>query len=146
MTGSQAPGAPHRLDPPAAPTIVVAGAVASGLVAALVLPGSPVGLGLFLVTVAVTATVAAARPRRVTPEMVGYSVIGLGLAAMTMVRAAEWVLAVDALYAMGLASLVVVGGSTWDRMVRAPLVVLARVPASLAALEDLLVLCEYAVV
>jgi hypothetical protein len=49
---------------------------------------------------------------------------------MTFVVAAEWIVGMDALFALGLAGLVVVGGSTWGQLVRAPLVVLARIPAS----------------
>jgi hypothetical protein len=89
-----------------------------------------VGLGLFLVALAVTGSVAAARPRRISTEVVLYAALGLALAAMTMIRAAEWVVAVDALYALGLACLVVVGGSTWTQVIRAPLMVAARVPAA----------------
>jgi hypothetical protein len=122
------PPAPHRRPPPpGAPRVVALAALASALLAAMVLPGSPAGLGLFLVALAITGSVALARPRRITGEVVLYAFLGLALASMPLLRAAEWVLGFGALYALGLASLVVVGGSTWSQVIRAPLVVLARV-------------------
>lgn len=122
------PPPPHRKPPPpGAPRIVTLGSLASGVLAAVLLPGSPVGLGLLLVALAITASVAMARPRRISAEVVVFASLGLALAAMSLLRAAEWVLGFDALLAMGLAALVVVGGSTWSQVARAPLVVLARV-------------------
>jgi hypothetical protein len=122
------PPPPHRRPhPPRAPRAVALGASASGLLAAVLLPESPIGVGLFLVAVAITASVALGRPRRITGEVLMYGFLGLGLAATTVVRAAEWVVAVDALFALGLASLVVVGGSTWGQLIRAPLVVVSKI-------------------
>jgi hypothetical protein len=122
------PPPPHRKPPPpGAPRIVALGSLASGVLAAVLLPGSPVGLGLLLVALAITASVAMARPRRISAEVVVYVCLGLALAAMPLLRAAEWVLGFDALFALGLAAVVVVGGSTWSQVARAPLVVLARV-------------------
>ena len=132
--GPPPPPPPHRTGPgralPEAPRALLAGSLFSGALAAWLLPGSPAGLGLFLVALAVTASVATSRPRSVGSETVLYAVLGLGLAAMTLVRAAEWVVAVDALFALGLACVAVVGGSTWGQVIRAPFAVLARVPAS----------------
>jgi Domain of unknown function (DUF4173) len=133
------PQAPHRADGharplPGAPPLLVAGAVGAGLLAAWVLPESPPGVGLLLVAVAITAAVALAEPRAVTAESVVFAALGLALAAMTAVRAAPWVLAVDAVFALGLASLVVVGGSTWGQLIRAPLLVAARSPIAPAFL------------
>jgi hypothetical protein len=122
------PPPPHRKSPPpGAPRIVALGSLASGVLAAVLLPGSPVGLGLLLVALAITASVALSRPRRISAEVVVSACLGLALAAMSVLRDAEWILGFDALYALGLAALVVVGGSTWSQVARAPLVVLARV-------------------
>jgi hypothetical protein len=132
--GPPPPPPPHRGGVgralPGAPRALVSGSVASGALAAWLLPDSPPGLGLFLVAVAVTASVAISRPRSIGPETVLYAVLGLALAAMTMVRAAGWVVAVDALFALGLACVAVVGVSTWGQLIRAPFAVLARIPAA----------------
>jgi Domain of unknown function (DUF4173) len=132
--GLAPPPPPHRSGPdrtlPRAPRALVAGAVASGAVAAWLIPGAPVGLGLFLVAVSVTVAVAVSRPRPITVEVVVYGGLGLALSAMSMVRSAEWIVGLAALGALGLASLVVAGGSTWDQVVRGPIAVLARVPTS----------------
>jgi hypothetical protein len=125
------PGPPARSPrspAPAAPRRLVLGAVASGLLASLLIPGEPPGLGSFLVAVALAASVAATRPRRITREVVVVSSLGLALAAMPLLRSAPWLLALDALAALGLASLAVVGGSTWTQVIRAPVSVLTRLP------------------
>ena len=126
------PGPPGRSDrpgpTPAAPIPLVVGASASGLLASLLVPGEPPGLGSFLVAVAVAASVAAVRPRGISGEVVLLSSLGLALAAMPLLRSAPWLLALDALAALGLGSLAAVGATTWTQVVRAPLGVLARLP------------------
>lgn len=105
-----------------------AAAFAAAILGAVALPGQPVGLGVFLVGAMVTGAVALGRPReRVTAEMAGMAILGLALSAMTVVRSAEWVLFFDLVYALWLATLVVVGGAEWRHLMRAPLAVASRI-------------------
>jgi hypothetical protein len=113
---------------PTVPGGVAAVAFAAAVLAAVALPGQPVGVGVFLVGAMVTGAVALGRPReRVTAEMAGLAVLGLALSAMTFVRSAEWVLFFDLVFALWLATLVVAGGAEWRHLTRAPLVVVSRI-------------------
>lgn len=111
---------------PVAPRRLVLGAVASGLLASLLLPGEEPGVNMLIVAVAVTASVAAVRPRRITGELVVFGALGLALAGVSVLRSAPWVVGIAALVALGLASVLVVGASSWRTVLGAPLAVAAR--------------------
>ncbi|MGH1563172.1 DUF4153 domain-containing protein [Mumia sp. DW29H23] len=77
-------GVPARLS-------VLLGALATGVLAGMVLPYRTVGLGTFLVLLAAGAVVLAASANRRDPFTLTCAAIGVLLAATTMFRAAEWI-------------------------------------------------------
>ncbi|MBW3594477.1 MAG: DUF4173 domain-containing protein [Actinobacteria bacterium] len=106
----------------------------AGLLAATILPGSRIGLSLFLVAVAVAITVVIA-DRDVSRHEAVFGTAALALAFAAVIRTAEWVVAVDLLAAAGVASFAVTEGKTWRRLAAAPLTVvrmMVRVPAGVA--------------
>ena len=106
---------------PAAVAFVVA-----GVLAAIAIPDVPPGLGMVVVAFATAAAVALARPLEANVDSIVHAGFALVLASAPLFRAAEWVLALDLLAALGLASLAVTRGTRWADLVRAPLAVLAR--------------------
>jgi hypothetical protein len=112
----QARSASPRL---AAPRSLVVGALSSGLLAALTLPGMRAhGLGLLLVGLMVAVVVARHLPGWLTPWTAVLAGLGLVLASATVWRDAGWVVALDCLAATALAVLCVTGGRTWAELVR----------------------------
>jgi hypothetical protein len=107
-----------------AATVTILGA---GILASIALPENRPGLGVSLVALAIAAGVMLARPFPMTWDRVSYAVLALVLASMASVRAAEWLVAVDLLAALGLGCLAVVGLEGWRDLVRAPLAVASRV-------------------
>ena len=87
---------------------LVGAALGVGLLAAVVLPFRDLGVGTFVVLLALTVTVAAADPRLRTPYHLVSATLCTLLGAMTFVRAAEWVvvLCLLAAAAVGVAALV----------------------------------------
>lgn len=93
-------------------------ALSCGLTAAMALPGSPLGAGVFVVAGLIAAVVASARPTRPSPHTVVCAGLALALAAMAVMRDAGWLVGVDLLAAAALGSLAVAGGTTWSGVVR----------------------------
>jgi Domain of unknown function (DUF4173) len=101
------------------PPYFAAAAVGSGLLAAAVLPGSRVGLGLVLCVLALAAAVALAgfgRPR--SPLL---AALAAALTSMVLVRDAGWVVALCLVTALALGVLAMTGASTWRALAQAPL-------------------------
>lgn len=96
-----------------APLAVAGGALATGLLAAVVLPGHAPGLNLLLVAVAVAAVAYAAIGKQVPRRALGFGGLSLALVVTSVLVAADWVLVVDLLVAVGVGSLAVAGGRTW---------------------------------
>jgi hypothetical protein len=94
--------------------------------AAWTVPGNRLGLGAVLVAGGITVVVLSSRAAPLRPDTAMYGVFALALASMAAVRSAEWLLAVDALAAAVLGTLAVAGGSAWDDVRRAPLVLTSR--------------------
>jgi len=135
-----------RSPPAAPPPRALFGAVlGAGLVAALAMPGSPPGLGLLVATLAVGAAVLlplrlllvrADKSTRPPPWPLAFTALAYALVAMTLVRAAPWVAAVNLLAAVGLATLAVSRAVDWLGIVRgvqALVVAAVRAPAWMAA-------------
>jgi uncharacterized protein DUF4153 len=103
------------------PALVV---LAAGALAATVLLGHPLGLGLSVVAIAVLA---AAAPRR-DPWSIAFWLAAAALVAVATVRAADWLVWTCVLTATALASLAAAGGAGW-RPVFLGLVRVAERPA-----------------
>ena len=101
-------------------------ALALAAVAALIIPGNELGLGFFFVMSLGTAIVIAARPASLSLHSVGFGALALVLAAMTLVRAADWVVAVNLFAALAMASLAIAGGSTRQEVVLGASAVVTR--------------------
>jgi hypothetical protein len=94
--------------------------------AAWTVPGNRLGLGAVLVAGGIAAFVLSSWAAPLRPDTATYGAFALALASMAAVRSAEWLLAVDALAAAGLAALAVAGGGSWEDARRAPFVVASR--------------------
>ena len=99
-------------------TTIALGAVACGLLAAGFLPGGPLGVGIAVVALAAAAVVAGARPARLSGHVFVCGGLALALVSMAVVRAAGWVVAIDLLAGIWLASSAVAGGRTWGGVTR----------------------------
>ena len=88
-------------------------ALAAGALAAVALPGNRMGLGVLLTAVAVTGAALAggAFPRTRSHAVLG--LLALALAAMAVLRAAPWLIALDLMAAVALASVAAAGGRSW---------------------------------
>jgi hypothetical protein len=114
-----------------APTSLLSGALAAGILAGATLPSMRApGLGLLAVTLVVAGVVAWHVRDRVGPLSATYGALGVALAASAFWRDAGWVVVLDYVAASGLAVLCVTGGRTWSQLGRA---LLATVPAGLRA-------------
>ena len=114
-------------DRPRAPRRVALAVAAVALFAALTVPGIPAGLGLTLVAFGVAGAVVLADPTALDRVTLVYAGLALALAAMPVIRASEWVLALDLLAATGLAALAVVRALAWREIFRAPVTVAGKV-------------------
>ena len=91
---------------------LVTAAFGSALLAALLLPGKPTGLGVAVAGLAVIAiTVTATRPR--DPWRIACWAVAAALAVMPAVRSAGWVVFLSLLAAVTLGSLAASGARTW---------------------------------
>ena len=106
----------------------VAATAGAALVAAWVVPGSKPGAGIPILALVSGAAVHAARPRPISRTSWLFAAMGGALAVTAMLRAAEWVLAVNVLAALALAGFAATGATTWREMLWTPFAVLARVP------------------
>ena len=113
---------------PELPRAGIWAALAAGLVAATLLPGSRIGLSILLVAVTVAAAVVTAVPRDVSAHEVLFGGLALALASIAVVRTADWVVAVAVLGAGGLATFAVTSARTWGEVVAGPLKVIAMIP------------------
>jgi hypothetical protein len=111
---------------PRAPRRVAFAVAGVALFAALVVPGIPAGLGLSLVAFGVAGAIALAAPVEADRVTLLYAGLALALATIPVVRAAEWVLALDLAAALGLGALALVRAVAWREIFRAPLSVLSR--------------------
>lgn len=99
-------------------------ALAAALLAALLLPGRPLGAGVVLVTVLVALAAATAAPVR--RESAFFGILALALASLAAVRDAGWIVALD-LGGAWLAGSLAVSGPT-VRAILAPLVRVRDLP------------------
>jgi hypothetical protein len=119
-------GDPRGLTPPgswarlgaagrAAPAWFAIVAAALGLVAATVLVGRPVGLGVSVVACAVFVAAGFAAPPRDAWSIVWW-VLAAALAGVALLRAAGWVVWPSMIAAVALASLAASGGAAWRQV------------------------------
>ena len=94
--------------------------------ASLAVPEIPAGLSLTLVAFGVAAAIALASPAELDRTSVLYSSLALALALMPVLRASEWVLALDLLAAAGLGALAVTRALSWREILRAPISVASK--------------------
>lgn len=95
------------------PALTGLGAVAAGLVGALLLPTPVPGIGVLLTGLAVTAATLPLARRRLGPHQIGLGVLALALLAVVAVRDSPDVVALCLIAAGGLASYALAGGRTW---------------------------------
>ncbi|GAA0981753.1 hypothetical protein GCM10009555_050390 [Acrocarpospora macrocephala] len=108
-----------RPDLPDTPPWVLPAAAGVGVVAAVLLPYAPKGLGLVLTAVVMGLAVLPAARRRVTLWSVGFAVLAYALVGVTLVRDAEWVLQPVLVAGVFVASLALSGsGRGWFSTIR----------------------------
>ncbi len=103
-------------------------AMGAALVAAWLIPESRPGVNIPILALFAAAAVHAAKPRPISGTSWAYAALGGALALTPVLRAAEWVLAVNVLAALALAGLAATGATTWREMLWTPLAVLGRAP------------------
>lgn len=117
--GYVAPPVFPRPNLPPTPRWMLPACAAVGLLAALTLPYSDVGLGFVLVAVALGAAVLPVARRRITPWSAGLAVLAYALVAMAMFRDADWLVGPLLLAGFLLAALALSGaGRGWLGMAR----------------------------
>jgi len=115
-------------------------AAGAGALASVALPGNRPGLGVALVALAVGTAVAvglateapgawATAWRRGRYDL-GLASLALALAATALLRSAEWLVALDLVGALALASLAAAGGRSWAGLARGAAAVLHRAPVA----------------
>jgi hypothetical protein len=115
MTAVAVPAAPTA---GAAPRPAITVAVALGVGAGVVIPNGPPGLGLVLLGYAAAALLWRLSPVPVRGWRAVHATTALLLLTMTAVRAAEWLVALDLLMAMGLGSLALTRARAWPGVLR----------------------------
>ncbi|GAA3125188.1 hypothetical protein GCM10010466_15070 [Planomonospora alba] len=128
--GYVAPPVLPRPELPDTPKWLLAACAAVGLLAALALPYSSVGLGFALVAVAMGIAVLPAARRRITPWSAVMGLIAYGLVAVALVRDADWLVGLSLLAGFAMAALALSGaGRGWLGVARgAASVVLGLLP------------------
>ena len=103
-----------------------AGIVGAAVVAALLVPSGPPGVGLLVTGIAIVAAVAAARPRPLDLEAGALAAAALLLLAMGTIYDAPWLIFVDVVAAMGCSAVAIAGARTWASIFTAPFRVAAQ--------------------
>ena len=116
--GWNPPGGPPPPRPAASPTPplrprAVVAALAAGLVAAVAVAGEAMGLGVVLCALAVGLAGRLGRNRALGWWSRGWLALAAVLAAMAVLRDADWVVVPSVLAATGLTSLALAGGTGW---------------------------------
>jgi Domain of unknown function (DUF4173) len=94
---------------------------ACALVAAAIVPGNRIGLGLLVVVVLGAAIVVGAKPAQPSLHSLAYGAIALCLYSMIVIRSAGWVVAIDLVAATAFASLAIAGRHSWAGVTRGSL-------------------------
>jgi hypothetical protein len=97
-----------------------AGIMGAAVVAALLIPSGPPGIGLVITGIAIAAAVAGARPRPLDLEAGALTAAALLLLAMGTVYDAPWLIFVDVIAAMGCSAVAIAGAGTWASILAAP--------------------------
>ncbi len=97
----------------AASPVVLASALAVGVVAALILREQVSGSAYVLVGLGILVVALRARSSRLSPPQVGAAVVTVALLSVAVVRSAHWLVVLCLLAAWGVGTLAVVGGRTW---------------------------------
>jgi hypothetical protein len=103
---------------PAGPRWLPSAALLAGLIGAVSLPGAPPGLGVVVTTVAVSTGLLPALRSRLTPWTLLTGTAALALAGMSVVRDAEWLVALDLLAAFAVGSIGLAGGVNFRDLLR----------------------------
>ena len=111
---------------PKAQRRVALAVAAVALFAALAVPDIPAGLSITLVVFGVAGATALALPTQIDRVTLAYAGLALALATMPVVRASEWVVAIDLLAAMGLGALAVTRALAWREIFGAPFAVMSK--------------------
>jgi hypothetical protein len=111
---------------PAASRKVALLILGAALLASIAIPDVPVGLSITLVAFAVAIAVVASRPVELDRVALLYGGSALVLASVPILRAAEWVVAVDLAAAAVLGALAVTRATSWQEVFRSPLAVMGR--------------------
>jgi signal transduction histidine kinase len=128
--GYVAPPVFPRPELPETPRWLLAVCAAVGLLAAVALPYSSVGLGLVLVAVAMGAAVLPAARKRITPWSAAMGLVAYGMISVALFRDADWLVGLLLLAGFGMAALALSGaGHGWLGVARGGAsVVLALLP------------------
>ncbi|MFC3983831.1 DUF4153 domain-containing protein [Streptosporangium jomthongense] len=127
--GYVAPPLFPRPELPATPRWMLAAGACVGLVAALALPYSRIGLGFVLVAVAMGVAVLPVARHRITPWSAGLGVVAYGLVTVAVFRDSDWLVASLLLAGFLLAALALSGvGRGWLGVVRGAASVLIALP------------------
>jgi len=105
--------------------------VGLGVAAAVLLPGGPPGIGVAVFAGATAAGLTAVGPRPDSWQAV-HGAAAVLLAGSAAVRDAPWLVALDLLAALGLATLALVPAGSWSALLAAPFQVAGRVLAASA--------------
>lgn len=111
--------------------------IVAGVVAAATLPDHRIGISLSIVALVGAAAVVVGLERCPDRHEMVFGTLGLALALMPSLRAAEWVIGLDVLATMGIATVAVSSAESWRGLFMAPLTVMAKarwVPAHLTRL------------
>lgn len=130
MDGVETPSAEPPSRPRAASLGLASGAVATGLLAAVVLPDHALGFNLTLVAVGIAVAVGVAFRTRPGPYLIGFGLLSLVLVSTSVLVAADWILFFDLVMAVGVGSLAVAGvGGTWQEVALGTTAFVWRLPA-----------------
>lgn len=118
-----------RAWPPRASGAFLAAASATAVFAALVIPGSVgPGIGVSLTALGMAGAVATMGLAHLDGYRAAGAAVSLLLAAMATVRASEWLVALDLVFALVLASWAMAGGLSWSAAAKGSASILLRLP------------------